>query len=62
MPIIDHRFEERAYTSFELCRIFNLSRPTFNKYIRPHLPKIGKRLGHTWTLAQVKIIFAVLDP
>lgn len=50
----------RPYSNKELRMMYEVSRRTMTSWLRPHLPKIGKREGRYWTVKQVSIIFDVL--
>jgi transposase len=47
----------RAYSVKELAALFDVSRPTLVRWLKPYKSQIGKRIGHFYTLKQVEIIF-----
>ncbi|HSC39732.1 MAG TPA: hypothetical protein VLD19_17725 [Chitinophagaceae bacterium] len=53
-------FEIKPYTPAELARLYGISKPTFRKWLNPHLSAIGKRIGHFYNALQVKTIFEKL--
>ncbi len=53
-------FSIRAYSKKELANLYDVSKMTMTRWLRPHLEKIGKREGHTYTVKQVTIIFEIL--
>ena len=46
----------KPYKLTELCAIYEVSKPTLRKWIS-ELKELGKRNGHYYSIAQVKIIF-----
>lgn len=50
----------RAYSKKELAHLYEVSKMTMTRWLKPHLEKIGKREGHTYTVKQVAVIFEVL--
>jgi N-acetyl-beta-hexosaminidase len=54
------RIEIKHYSIAELADLYNLERRVFKKWLEPHLPVIGERIGHFYNIKQVKIIFDVL--
>jgi hypothetical protein len=50
----------QAYTIGYLATLYNVSRNTFKKWLRPHLNDIGERTGWYYTSKQVSIIFEKL--
>ena len=52
--------EIKPYTTAELAHLYGISKPTFNKWLKPHQRFIGERLGHFYTALQVKLIFEKL--
>lgn len=55
------RIELRPYTPKELCKLYRVSRKTFLKWIKPIQPKLGERIGHFYSIPQVRIIFGHLE-
>lgn len=53
--------EIKPYTLQELANLYGVSKPTFRKWIKPFEKEIGKRNGHYYTIAQVRIIFDKLS-
>jgi len=53
----ESHFEIRPYLTAELARMYGVSKPTFNNWLKPHLAAIGERRGRIYTALQVKIIF-----
>jgi hypothetical protein len=49
----------KPYTSKELAGMFNASKSTFNRDLKPHREKLGLRLGHRWNIHQVELILAL---
>ena len=49
----------KPYTSQELAEMFNASKSTFNRDIKPHREKLGRRIGHRWSVLQVEAILAI---
>jgi hypothetical protein len=43
----------------ELARAYGISVITFNRWIKPHLKKIGPQIGHLYTPKQLDIIFSI---
>jgi hypothetical protein len=44
----------------ELATVYNVGEYTFKNWIKPHLEKIGKKVGWYYTPAQVRIIKQLL--
>lgn len=55
------KVEVRPYYHTEIVRLFNTSKSTFNRDLRPHRKKLGKRIGNRWSIKQVKMIFEIFD-
>jgi hypothetical protein len=53
------KIQLKPYKLAELCGIYEVSKPTFRKWIN-ELKELGKRNGHYYSIPQVKIIFANL--
>lgn len=51
------RYPLRRYKSAELCKLYEVSKKTFLKWIKPFQKEIGERRGYFYTVAQVEIIF-----
>lgn len=49
--------EIRAYNIKELCSLYNVSRKTFSKWLKPFEQQIGQRQGRYYTVVQVERIF-----
>lgn len=49
----------KPYTTKELAALLNMSRSTFNRAIKAFRKQLGKRIGHTWNVVQVEIIFGI---
>ena len=47
----------KAYKCAQLCQMYEVSKKTFIKWIKPFEDAIGPRYGHYFTIAQVRIIF-----
>lgn len=56
------RYPLKPYTAAELCDLYNISKKTFLKWIKPFLKVIGERQGYFYTVAQVETIFKKLGP
>jgi hypothetical protein len=52
----------RACTIAVLAALYGVSIPTFKKLIKPHLKKIGKRIGNLFTTRQILIIVKCIGP
>ena len=52
--------EIRPSTQKELASLYGVCKQTFSKWLLPHQDKIGKRVGHFYTVEQVKAIFYLL--
>lgn len=52
--------EIKPYLSKDLLRFYQVSYPTFNKWIDGIKDKVGKRNGAYWSSKQVEIIFQEL--
>lgn len=49
--------EIKPYTNKQLAALYGVSANTFSKWLQKHQKDIGKKLGHFFTIPQVKIIF-----
>lgn len=49
--------EIKPYTAKQLACLYGVSTNTFCKWISRHKESVGKKLGHFYTIWQVKIIF-----
>lgn len=56
VPIETGVFRLRPYTIAELAIIYGVCKRTLRKWLRPFQEDIGKRQGHFYSIAQVKII------
>lgn len=52
--------EIKPYLNNELARFYQVSHPTFTKWMKGIADKVGKRNGAYWSVKQVEIIFAEL--
>ncbi|WP_460558931.1 hypothetical protein [Ferruginibacter profundus] len=52
--------EVKAYSIGELASLYEISVRTMNRWLKPHLEKIGKRQGRFFTVKQVETIFDLL--
>jgi hypothetical protein len=52
--------EIKPYMPNELARFYQVSHPTFNKWIKGIAEKLGKRNGQYFSVKQVEIIFEEL--
>lgn len=50
----------RFYTKKELAEMYETTPKTFTRWIMPHEHLIGKKIGRSYSIAQVKIIFQAL--
>lgn len=50
----------RFYTKKELAEMYETTPKTFTRWIKPHEHLIGKKIGRSYSIAQVKIIFQAL--
>ncbi len=46
----------RAYKVKELAYCYNVSVPTFKKWLKPFEDKIGRQIGHFYMAPQIKIM------
>lgn len=53
--------EYRRYTQAEINKLIGGSRSKFNRELAPHRKALGPRIGHTWSIEQVKKIFNIFD-
>ncbi|MBL7745856.1 MAG: hypothetical protein JNM19_00390 [Chitinophagaceae bacterium] len=49
--------EIKVYSIGELAALYEVSVRTMNRWLKPHLEKIGKREGRFYSVKQVSIIF-----
>lgn len=49
--------EVKAYSIGELASLYEISVRTMNRWLRPHLERIGKREGRFYNVKQVEFIF-----
>ena len=52
--------EVKAYSPQELADIYEVSKCTLNRWLKPYREKIGKREGLHYTVKQIRIIFDAL--
>ena len=52
--------EVKAYSPAELANIYQVSKCTLNRWLKPYKEKIGKREGLYYTVKQVRVIFDAL--
>ena len=52
--------EVKAYSPQELADIYEVSKCTLNRWLKPYREKIGKREGLYYTVKQIRIIFDAL--
>jgi hypothetical protein len=50
----------RAYTLKEIASLYCVSKITFKKWLKPFEKDIGKRIGHFYSVKQIKIILEKL--
>jgi len=50
----------KPYSIAELARMYEISRSTISKWLKPHQAAIGPRIGRFYNVLQVKIIFEKL--
>ena len=50
----------KPYLSKELMKFYQVSHPTFTKWMKGIADKVGKRNGAYWSVKQVEIIFQEL--
>ena len=46
----------KPYTVLELARLYGISDRTMKKWIRPFETEVGTKIGHFYTVAQVRVI------
>jgi len=52
--------EIKPYLTKELLKFYQVSYPTFNKWLKAFEDKVGKKNGAYWSVKQVEIIFKEL--
>lgn len=52
----------RAMSTAELADAYGVSRRTVRRWLAPFAGLIGKRVGHTYTPAQVGVIMGLIGP
>ncbi len=52
----EYSFELRGYTCAELCEMYEVSKPTFLKWLKPFWNEIGERKGHFFNVRQIEVI------
>jgi hypothetical protein len=50
----------KPYLPIELAKLYDTSKTTFNRDIRPHRAMLGKRVGNRWSIRQVEMIFGIM--
>ncbi|HEY8933885.1 MAG TPA: hypothetical protein VIM65_01640 [Cyclobacteriaceae bacterium] len=50
----------RPCTARELAQLYKVSYRVFLNHLKPHLDKIGERIGHFYMMKQVMIIIDIL--
>jgi hypothetical protein len=53
-------FPLRSYTPLQLCALYEVSKKTFLKWIKPFQTEIGRREGHYYNINQVVTILEKL--
>lgn len=61
MKITRDAIEVKPYSITELAAIYNMTRKTINKWLKPHESVIGKRIGRYYTVKQVVLIFELIE-
>ena len=59
--MLDNKIIVKPYTIGELADLYNVSVRTFRTWLKPFQEEIGKRIGHTYNVTQVRIIFKKLS-
>ncbi len=52
----EYSFELKGYTTAELCEMYEISKPTFLKWLKPFRNEIGEKKGHFFSVKQIEII------
>lgn len=60
MNEVRHVTEIKAYSPAELANIYQVSKCTLNRWLKPHQQMIGKREGLYYTVKQIRMIFDLL--
>lgn len=47
----------KSYNKKELAKLYNISVRTLTNWLKPIEPKIGKYIGRTFSIKQIRIIF-----
>lgn len=50
----------RFYTKKELADMYETTPKTFSRWLKPHEHLIGAKIGRSYSIAQVKVIFQAL--
>ena len=58
--MVHDSFLIKPYTPQELATLYGVTPHALRIWLKPHLPVIGKRLGHLYTVRQVELIFSLL--
>ncbi len=61
MKVKRDAIEARPYSITELASLYSMTRKTMNRWLQPHLPVIGKRVGRFYNVKQVLCIFELID-
>jgi hypothetical protein len=61
MKVTRDAIEARPYSITELASLYNMTRKTMNKWLKPHMPVIGERVGRFYNVKQVLLIFELID-
>jgi hypothetical protein len=51
----------KPYSIGELSVLYGMPAKTINNWLKPHIGKIGERIGRYYTLKQVLTIFEILE-
>lgn len=61
-PLAVHQSTEikaQRYSIKTLAAMYEVSIPTFRKWLKPYQDRIGERVGHFYNTRQVEIIFEI---
>jgi DNA-binding transcriptional MerR regulator len=53
--------QAKSYSIGELSILYGMPVKTINNWLKPHIGKIGRRIGRYYTLKQVLLIFEILE-
>lgn len=62
VPLTVHEPSEikaQRYSIKMLSEMYDVSIPTFKKWLKPYQDRIGQRLGHFYNTHQIEIIFEI---